>query len=79
MQVASRAPLNKALLAGTAMTIDALLAIDSALAELELKIIEGGSLGSFADSRDRASLTRLRIEAKTLLGDALGLANNFFH
>lgn len=54
-----------------------LQAIDSALAELEFKILDDGALGSFVDARDSATLKRLRIEAKTILDDVLGLANNF--
>lgn len=54
-----------------------LQAIDSSLAALEFKILDDGALGSFAETRDSASLTRLKIEAKTILDDALGVANNF--
>lgn len=54
-----------------------LQAIDSALAKLEFKILDDGARSSFVDARDSATLKRLRIEAKTILDDALGLANNF--
>jgi len=56
---------------------DELLGIDKALGELEFKVIDDGVLGSSLSSRDAASLKRLRIEAKTILDHALGIANNF--
>lgn len=56
---------------------DELISIDSALVELEFRIADDGTLGSFANSRDEATLKRLRIEAKTILDHALGIANNF--
>ncbi len=60
------------------MTIeDELLTIDKALAELEFRIRDDGALRTFRDSNDEATFNRLRIEAKTLLDGALGIANNF--
>jgi len=54
-----------------------LMSIDNALAELEFKIIDDGVAGSHLNGRDSANLIRLRIEAKTILDQALGIANNF--
>jgi hypothetical protein len=66
------------MLAGTTMAIaDELMAIDSALAELEFKALDDGVLGACLSTRDAATLNRLRIEAKTLLDQTLGIANNF--
>lgn len=56
---------------------DELQAIDGVLAELEFKIRDDGALGSFVEAQDSATLKRLRLEAKTLLDDALGVTNNF--
>lgn len=56
---------------------DELISIDNALAELEFKLIDDGVVGSHLDSRDSATLNRLRIEAKTILDQALGITNNF--
>ncbi len=53
-----------------------LITIDNALAELEFRILDDGVGGSLS-SRDEASFRRLRIEAKTILDLALGIANNF--
>ena len=58
-------------------TEDELTSIDTALAELEFKIMDDGALESFPNSRDEATFKRLRIEAKTILDHALGFANNF--
>jgi len=54
-----------------------LMSIDNALAELEFKLIDDGVAGSRLNGRDSANLIRLRIEAKTILDQALGIANNF--
>jgi hypothetical protein len=60
------------------MTVEyELISIDSALAELEFGIADDGVVGSFRNSRDEATLKRLRIEAQTILDNALGIANNF--
>ena len=56
---------------------DELKSIDDALAHLELGVADDGVVGSFRNSSDEATLTRLRIEAKTILDQALGIANNF--
>ncbi len=56
---------------------DELSGIVEALAQLEFRIVDDGVLGSHLSTRDDASFKRLRIEAKTILDHALGIANNF--
>src|SRR5213592_1313408 len=54
-----------------------LLAIAEALAVLEFNVLDNGLPGSNLSGRDIASFSRLRLEAKSILDEALGLANNF--
>lgn len=54
-----------------------LISIDNELTELEFRAIDDGVAGFYLNSRDSAGLNRLRIEAKTILDQALGIANNF--
>lgn len=56
---------------------DELLKINDALAELAFRIRDDGTLGAYPTPRDEATLKRLRIEAKSILDQALGIANNF--
>ncbi len=56
---------------------DELFGIDEALAKLELGIIDDGVLASHLKTRDDATFKRLRIEAKMILDQALGIANSF--
>jgi hypothetical protein len=56
---------------------DELLGIDEALAKLEMGILDDGVLGSHLSTREDATFRRLRIEAKTILDQALGIANTF--
>ncbi len=56
---------------------DELIAIDETLAEIEFRIIDDGALGSHLNTRDEAAHKRLRLEAQTILDQALGIANNF--
>lgn len=55
---------------------DELMAIAKAISELESRIIDDG-VRLHLSSRDEALFKRLRIEAKSILDDVLGVANNF--
>ena len=54
---------------------DELLGIDEALAKLEFGIIDDGVLASHLGSRDDATFKRLRIEAKMIMDQALGIGS----
>jgi hypothetical protein len=56
---------------------DELMSIDNALAELEFRIVDDGVLGTQLRGPDVATFTRLRIEAKSILDNVLGITNNF--
>jgi hypothetical protein len=60
------------------MSVEAeLIKINEQLSELAFRINDDGALSMIASPRDEATLRRLRIEAKSLLDQALGVANNF--
>src|SRR5687767_811157 len=56
---------------------DELESLDRDLAELEFRARDDGVLGGFLDGRDAATLNRVRSEAKALIDEALGFANDF--
>lgn len=63
---------------GSTMAVeDELAAIAKQMVEIEIRTRDDGVLGDYLHGDLGSNFVRLRLEAKTLMDDALGIANNF--